>query len=334
MFTIPETMKAIVLDEAKNDFALSNTTLPIPEINEQQLLIKVEYAAINPVDAHLASTGCEQWHYPHIPLLDGVGTVVSCGCGHSPLLGQRVMWHGNLLKPGALAEYAVIESQAVAQIPDEIPAHIAACLPCAGLTAAFTLCTLAVQSGDKILIEQGGCAVSQLAIQIAKEYNLTVFTTADKTHHSYLKKLGADYIYDSNKKDLLEQIKLDLGHERFDHIIDSVGGDTIKRDIALLKFNGNVACLAQFPQLDSATLQAKSPSLHYISLAGAWLSNDICAQHKLGLKMSLLLEQVKNKHLCLPEVQAIAFNAQQVTEALQKQQQGDLFVKQVVAISA
>lgn len=332
MFAIPKTMKAIVLDEAKADFALSETTLPMPEINEQQLLIKVDYAAINPVDAQLAKTGCQQWHYPHIPLLDGVGTVVSCGCGHSPLLGQRVMWHGNLIKPGALAEYAVIESQAVAQIPDEIPAHIAACLPCAGLTAALTLCTLSVQSGDKILIEQGCGTVGQLAIQIAKEYNLTVFTTADKLHHQYLKQLGADFVYDANNNSVIEQIKLDLGHERLDHVLDTIGGDTIKRDIELLKFNGNIACLADFPQLDNATLQAKSPSLHYISLAGAWLSNDICAQHRLGLKASLLLEQVKSKQLCLPEVQTVAFSANEVTLAMHKQQ-GDLFVKQVVAIA-
>ena len=331
-------MKALVLEQAGENFSLTQKSVPTPEPAEGQLLVKMEYAALNPVDTKLALSGHSQWQYPHIPLLDGVGKVVASGDGHSrahnPLIDERVLWHADLTKAGVLAEYAVIDSHAVATVPDEIEPRAAATIPCPGMTAALSICTLSAQAGDKILIEAGAGAVGQFAIQLAKINNLTVYTTASKQHHKYLKDLGADYIFDYKSKNLVKDIKLTLGHERLDMVLDTIGGDVTARDIELLKFNGDIACLNSLPEIDPDLMFTKSPSIHMISLGGAWLANDMCAQQKLGLKGSCLLDLVVKKQLKLPEIHEIPFDAEQVTAAMRRQLAGGLFGKQVVKIES
>ncbi|MFD2166096.1 zinc-binding dehydrogenase [Thalassotalea euphylliae] len=334
MFVKPDTMKALVLEHAGEDFALTEMSVPVPEPKEGQLLIKVEYAALNPVDTKLALSGHSQWQYPHIPVLDGVGKVVASGDEHSPIFGERVIWHSDLTKQGVLAEYAVIDAHAVAVVPDEIASADAATIPCAGMTAALSICTLSAQAGDKILIEAGAGAVGQFAIQLAKINNLTVYTTASKQHHNFLKTLGADFVFDYKSDNLVDDIRETLGHERLDKVLDSIGGDVTVRDIELLKFNGSIACLNSLPELDPDLMFTKAPSIHVISLGGAWLSNDMCAQHKLGLKGSCLLELVTKKQLKLPDVIEIPFESQEVTSAMHRQLAGGLFGKQVVKIAS
>lgn len=333
MFVKPDTMKALVLEQAGEDFALTQIVVPTPDPAEGQLLVKMEYAALNPVDTKLALRGHSQWQFPHIPLLDGVGKVVASGDEPSPILGERVLWHADLTKPGVLAEYAVIDAHAVSVVPECIEPSAAATIPCPGMTAALSLCTLSAQAGDKILIEAGAGAVGQFAIQLAKINNLTVYTTASKEHHAFLKCLGADFVFDYKNKNLVKKIQQTLGHERFDLVLDSVGGDVTARDIELLKFNGGIACLNGLAEQDPNLMFTKAPSVHMISLGGAWLSNDMCAQHKLGLKGSCLLDFVVKKQLKLPDTIEIPFDAAQVTQAMHRQLAGGLFGKQVVKIS-
>lgn len=333
MQNITDKMSALALNEVGTDFKLTEQTLSVPKLTDKQLLIKVEYTGLNPVDSKLANSGHGKWQYPHVPGLDGVGIVVDSYTEHCPLIGKRVMWHSDLTKAGALAEYMVIDAHAVAQVPDEVDAAIAAAIPCAGMTALLTLCKLQVEEGETILIDAGAGAVGQFAIQLAKNKGLTVLTTASKSNHAFLSKLGADFVFDYKDPELVLKIKQALGVTPLDAVIDMMGGELTARNIDLIRFNGKVACVNGLSPQDQGLLFSKSPSIHIISLGGAWLSNDMCAQHKLSIKGEQLLEMVKNKELKVPDLSIIDFDAGAVTKAMHAQLKGGVFGKQIVKVS-
>lgn len=332
MLATPTTMKALVLPSPGEDFSLVETSLPTPTIGDGQLLVKMEYAALNPVDTKLAISGHDKWVYPHIPSLDGVGVVVGSYTEHCPLMHKRVMWHSDLTKPGGLAEYMVIDAHAVAEVPDEVSSKEAAILPCAGMTALIALCKLQLEAGDIILIEAGAGAVGQFAIQLAKSRDVTVFTTASKANHKLVRELGADEVFDYKDAKLVDKIKQTLGYQHLDAVLDSVGGDATARNIELLRFNGKLAMINNLPEIDQGLLFTKAPAINMVSLGGAWLSNDLCAQQQLGLKGRHLLELVSTKALKLPRVSLIDFTPFDVTQAMHQQLRRGLVGKQVVKI--
>lgn len=323
-------MRALVLEQPASDFKLTTRDMPVPIRNEGQLLVKVEYVGLNPVDSKLAKSGFPSWQYPHIPGLDAVGTVVESNTCCSPSIGDRVMWHADLSQQGGLAEYALVPCYAASIVPNDIPAQVAATLPCPAMTAALAICRLGVTEGDSLLVEAGAGAVGQFAIQFAKEKGALIFATASKQHHSYLKKLGAEEVFDYKAKDVDNKLKLAVGHTGLDAVIDSVGGNTTIRDIGLLRFGGSIACLNDLPSLDNGLLFSQSPSIHVISLGGGWLSNDLCAQQNMSFVGNLVLEKLQQQKLVTPEVLDIPFDAEAVTEAMHRQLAGGLFGKQVV----
>lgn len=331
--SIASSMRALVLTKASEDFELTETQLPVPSVGDGQVLIKVDYAALNPVDSKLAKTGHSAWQYPHIPALDGVGTVVDSYSPHCPLIGKQVLWHSDLSKAGALAEYVAIEAHAVSLLPEGVEPIKAAALPCAGMTAILALCKLQVEAGETILIEAGAGAVGQFAIQLAKAKGLTVLATASKANHKLVSCLGADHVFDYRDKHLVDKIKQALAYQLLDAVLDSVGGEATARDIELLRFNGRIACLTELPVIDAGLLFERSPAIHAISLGGAWLANDLCAQQKLSMMGDHLLELLASKQLHVPEIYSIEFDAEQVTKAMHAQLAGGLVGKQVVKVS-
>ncbi|MEH6552942.1 MAG: oxidoreductase, partial [Pseudoalteromonas tetraodonis] len=64
--TIPSSMQAIALIEPNEDINLSDTQLPVPQCTGNELLVKVEYVGLNPVDAQFAKSGFCLWQYPHV----------------------------------------------------------------------------------------------------------------------------------------------------------------------------------------------------------------------------------------------------------------------------
>ena len=197
--------------------------LPIPQPKEGQVLIKVEVAAINPIDWKLFSGGLHgivPVTFPYTPGFDISGSVHALGDGVTSLaVGDKVCVDIGLVETckdpapagpcGALAQYAVAFANTVSK-RNTLDAEVAAGLPLAGLTAYQALFTGAASSfagtklgsmttGQKLLILGGSTAVGQYAIQIAKNAGISVTATCsaatmpDGTLKSdYLKQLGAD----------------------------------------------------------------------------------------------------------------------------------------------
>ena len=109
----------------------------------------------------------------------------------------------------------------------------AALIPSVALTAWQTLFELAdLQAGQTVLIHAGAGGVGSIAIQLAKWRGATVIATASDYNHDFLRELGVD-------------IPVDYRTQRFedfaanvDVVLDSIGGDTQLRSMAILKEGG------------------------------------------------------------------------------------------------
>lgn len=331
--TIPEVMQAIVLTEPNEQMHLSEMILPLPECNDNELLVKVEYVGLNPVDGQFAQSGFCQWKYPHILGLDAVGIVVKAPQGVFPNVGERVMWHASIGDQGVLSEYASVANFAVSVVPQNVDALTASILPCAGMTALIALESLRLSEGETVLIEAGAGAVGQFAIQFAKQRGAIVFTTASKRNHKLLKQLGADAVFDYRDVKLCEKIHRELGPQGFDAVIDSIGGDNTIRNIELMHFCGRIACLKPLPKFEQELMFRKGPTISIISLCGAWLSKSLCAQQKMSFMSNLLLESVEKGKIKVPQIKMLEFTSKRVTEALSRQLDDSFTGKQVVKVS-
>lgn len=332
-FSIPQIMRAIVLAEPNEQISLTEIELPIPTCGDNELLVKVEYVGLNPLDGQHAKSGFCQWQYPHVLGLDAVGIVVKAPLGLYPNVGARVMWHASLADQGVLSEYAKVPNYAVSVVPNKVMPQQAATLPCAGMTALIALKKLQITEGDTLFVEAGAGAVGQFAIQFAKQHGADVFTTAAKHNHKWLKQLGADAVFDYKDKNLISKIQRELGSQGFTAVIDSIGGDNTSRNIELMRFCGRIACLKPLPILDQKLLFKIAPNISIVSLSAAWLTNSLCAQQHMSFMSKLLLENVESGAVKVPKISIINFSAIDISSALTKQLAGGFTGKQVVQVS-
>ncbi|MCQ8889842.1 zinc-binding dehydrogenase [Pseudoalteromonas carrageenovora] len=332
-YDIPQTMRAIVLPEPNEAINLADVEMPVPDCADNELLVKVEYVGLNPVDGYFAKTGFCKWQYPHVLGLDAVGVVVKAKKGVFPNVGERVMWHANIGEQGALSEYTKVANFAVSVVPDALNPAIAATLPCAGMAALISLDKINISEGDTVLIEGGSGAVGQFAIQYAKQRGADVFVTASKRNHKMVKQLGADAVFDYNDKKLCEKIRRELGPQGFDAVIDTIGGDTTLRNIELMRFCGRIACLNPLPSFDQDLMYHRAPNISVVSIGGAWLANSLCAQQRLSFMGNLLLEGAVNSEIKHPDITPVDFSAESVSQALNKQLAGGFTGKQIVKVA-
>lgn len=332
LFDLPSKMKAIVLEQPNEALSLSEVDLTLPQCAENEILVKVEFVGLNPLDAQFAKTGFCKWEYPHTLGLDALGTVVQATKGQFPNIGDRIMWHSSLAEQGVLSEFAKVPNFAVTLVPENIESNMAATIPCAGLSALISLEKTQVTEGDTVFIDAGAGAVGQFAIQLAKQRGARVITTASKHNHKLVKKLGADAVFDYKDSKLINKIRTSIGPQGFDAVIDTIGDESTIRNIELMRFCGRIACLKSLPILAPELMFRKAPNISIVSLGGAWLSNSLCAQQRMSFMNNLLLETLSKGDLIVPEISPVSFNAKSVTQALHQQINKGFTGKQVVEI--
>ena len=220
---------------------LQYTRVAIPTPADDQVLIKVESASVNPLDYHFMRGT------PYILRLmagigqpdeiaigrDFAGTVVATGSEVTALaVGDRVFGGTN----GAFAEYTVRGSTgSIARIPDGVSFAQAAGIPVAGLTALQALRDHGqLKPGQRVLINGASGGVGTYAVQIAKSMGAHVTGVCSGRNVELVKSLGADQVF--NYK---EESYLDSG-QRFDLIVDNVGNHSPMQNRAVLTEAGKL----------------------------------------------------------------------------------------------
>lgn len=179
--------------------------IPIPRPTAAQLLVKVAASSVNPVDWKLRQAQSLFYRpvsFPSIPGADLAGEVVEVGArvtGFKP--GDRIFAMANVGTGAASAEYAVVEEQAAARAPANLPLTEAAAIPLAGLTALQSLRDLGgIAAGQRVLIVGAAGGVGHFAVQIAKSYGVHVTAVCSSQHADMVRGLGADAIIDHTQR--------------------------------------------------------------------------------------------------------------------------------------
>ncbi|XP_021292713.1 2-methylene-furan-3-one reductase [Herrania umbratica] len=244
---VPSEMKAWVYGEYGGvDVLKFDEKVAVPQVKEDQVLIKVVAAALNPVDGkrRQGKFKATDSPLPTVPGYDVAGVVVKVGSQVKELKeGDEV--YGNINEKalegpkqfGSLAEYTAVEEKLLALKPKNLDFAQAAGLPLAIETAYEGLERTGLSAGKSILVLNGAGGVGSLAIQLAKQVfgASKVAATSSTGKLELLKSLGADLAIDYTKENF-EDLP-----EKFDVVYDAIG--QCDRAVKAVKEGGSVVAL-------------------------------------------------------------------------------------------
>lgn len=242
-------MKAVVVHEYGGPEVLKFEDVPRPEPKENEVLVRVIGAGVNPADPLIVSGKYAKEFGTHLPLIPGydiAGVVEKTGGKVTRFkVGDPVFAY--VLWGGGWAEYAVATEGEAAAKPVSLSFISAAAVPLVALTAWQALIDAAkLSAGQTVLIHGGSGGVGTMAIQIAKARGAKVIATASTRNQDLLKQLGADVSIDYTMTKF-EDVAKDV-----DVVLDSVGGDTLARSYGVVKKGGFIATLVS--RLDQTEL--------------------------------------------------------------------------------
>ncbi|MET4655985.1 NADPH:quinone reductase-like Zn-dependent oxidoreductase [Exiguobacterium sp. PvP048] len=317
-------MKAAQITKYSKVIEAQVNEVPVPEINDHEVLIKVKAAAINPLEMLIMTGSVKLIQDYAFPLTIGnelAGVVEKVGKQvHGFSVGDDV--YGRLLieKIGAIAEYAAVDTAALAIMPKNLSYEEAAAVALTGLTAYQGLHEeLNVRSGKTVFIPGGSGSFGQMAVPIAKTLGLKVIVSGNAESCERTMQLGADQYLDyatQNYEDLLTNV---------DYVIDTLGPKEFKKELSILKRGGRLLSLRTGPNKRFAQ-DRKFPfwKQTLCSLAGA--SYDRAAK-KQGVEYRFIfvradgtqlraITQIVEANQIVPALHPQRFTIEQVNEAL------------------
>ncbi|XP_061843334.1 reticulon-4-interacting protein 1 homolog, mitochondrial-like [Nerophis lumbriciformis] len=252
---LQSTMSAWVLDQfGTNEVLRFSEDTPVPTItSSSQVVVKVHATSLNPLDVAMRggygakllklrrdpfSLMDNDSDFPVILGRDVSGVVVDCGSAVAHFTPGDEVWAAvPPWKQGSLAEYVNLTEFEVSHKPKCVSHEEAASIPyvagtvLSALVNAGGLCRES-SSNKRVLIAGGSGGVGTFAIQLAKAWGAHVTVTCSHNAEGLVRGLGADEVVDYAAEDAADRLEM---MERFDLVLDGVGGCTEEWMVGLLK---------------------------------------------------------------------------------------------------
>jgi NADPH:quinone reductase-like Zn-dependent oxidoreductase len=275
--------KAIVVEDAPqaemksmkaarlNDWgkALELEDIPQPKPNDDEVLVRVHAASINPFDAAVQAGYMQSMAKTPMTLgSDFAGEVVSVGSNITHLKPGDAVYGLSPLGPGAFAEYTIAKAHEVTHKPKSLDYIASSAVPLPSMAAWKSLFELLqVKSGERLLILGAAGNVGGLAVQLAKADGVFVYGVDIPEKAKHVQKLGIDQFISNQER--FEDIVKDV-----DAVLDLVGGEFMDRSYSVLKPGGRyvTSLLMETPQEEPQRLGIRSMGL------AAWPNADILAK--------------------------------------------------------
>ena len=218
---------------------------PRPEPRPGEVVIEVAYAGVNRPDV---SQRLGRYNPPPgaspVLGLEVAGTVAAAAGDVGDLkVGDPVC---ALTPGGGYAEFVATPAAHCLPVPAGLTLLEAAALPENFFTVwvnVFETCRLA--AGETFLVHGGTSGIGLTAIQLAKAFGATVFTTAGSDEKTaFCKAIGADHAINYRTHDFVAEIQALAGKKGIDVILDMVGGEYIGKNLTLLATEGRLAFIA------------------------------------------------------------------------------------------
>jgi NADPH:quinone reductase-like Zn-dependent oxidoreductase len=222
-------------------------TVERPEPKAGEVLIRVRFAGVNPIDWKLRAGSLKQYMpvtLPTIPGLDVAGTVEALGEGvRGFAVGDRVFGRG----ASTYAEFAVAPITTIAQIPDGVSFEQAAPLHVGGVTAWLGVIDSGhVEAGQRLLVQGGAGGVGSIAVQLGRWKGAEVIATASTANVEFVRSLGAREVIDYTSVNVEDAV-----HD-VDVVFDTVGGEVTAHSWGVLKPGGILVTCVGVPDAETA----------------------------------------------------------------------------------
>src|SRR5438874_5784091 len=294
-------MKAVRIERYGNEDVLELAEVERPTPGDNELLVKVRAAAVNPVDWKIRE-GLGDIFGLKPPLILGcevAGTVEAVGrpirTGISDFVAGDEVYGYLGAYSGGYAEYVAAPASEFVRKPKHINFDTAASVPVAALTAwqgIFDHGELA--SGQRILITGASGAVGSMAVQLAKNKGAYVIGTGSGRNEEFVRKLGADEFIDYKKAKFEDKVS------GVDVVFDTVGGDTQERAFQTLKRGGVLVSTVSPPSAEKSKEFGVTVAMVVMTAKGDQLAkiNRLVESGKLKVRVAtvLPLTEVKKAH--------------------------------------
>lgn len=262
-------MKALLCTELGDPELLNVSEVDIPNLGDDEVLVKVEAAGVNFPDALLV-----QGKYqividpPFIPGNEICGVVESAGSNVSIPSGTKVI---GLPPIGGFAEYVSINKNLIIPVNSDFDVLSGASLPINYGTSYYALKRRAkAVSGETVLILGASGGIGTASIQLSKIMGLnTICAVGSEEKEAYVRNLGADEVIRYDKEDLKESAKNLTNGNGVDIVIDPVGGDATEQALRATAFNGRLLVIGfangQIPKISLNLTLVKG-----VSIVGVW----------------------------------------------------------------
>ncbi|MGM0415068.1 MAG: YhdH/YhfP family quinone oxidoreductase, partial [Bacillota bacterium] len=238
--------RALEIKEVDNEYVRNIIEKEISELPEGDLLIRVKYSSLNYKDAlsAIGNKGVTK-EYPHTPGIDAAGIVVEDKSNNFQE-GDRVIVTGydlGMNTAGGFAEYIRVPAEWAVKLPENLSLKESMTYGTAGFTAALSVHKLltAGTPGKNILVTgpSGGVGSFACSILAKKGYEITAATGKTEAKE-YFQNLGVSEIISRSEVD--DDSGRMLLKEKWDGVIDTVGGNMLATAIKSTKYAGAITC--------------------------------------------------------------------------------------------
>jgi NADPH:quinone reductase-like Zn-dependent oxidoreductase len=245
-------MRAVVMRSTGGPEVLELGELEDPEPGEEEVLVEVRAASVNPIDWKFRR-GLMPKELPAVLGSDISGAVVRSRSARFSE-GDQVF---GFAASGAYAERARARADMLAHRPDGVTHEQAAALPVAALTAWQALFDRGgLKRGQRALINGAAGGVGHLAVQLARDAGAHTIGTGSTRNRDFVLGLGAEEYVDYTAEDAATTVR-DAAV-----VFDTVGGDAGERLLATLREGGILVTIAGAPPIEAAQERGVRAELH------------------------------------------------------------------------
>lgn len=280
-------MKAIRVHQFGSADAMQLEDILVPEPGPGEALVKIEASGVNYIDTYHLS-GLYSMELPFTPGTEGAGVVEAVGPDVGTVSpGDRVAYCMSL---GTYAEYAIVASEKLVAVPENLSLKQVAAVLLQGMTAHYLArSTYPLRPGDTCLIHAAAGGTGQLLVQVAKIAGATVIgTVSTKEKAEIARQAGVDHIIRYTETDFEEETKKLTQGQGVPVVYDSVGQSTFDKSLAVLRPRGMMVLFGQssgkVPPFDplrlnwGGSLYVTRPTLgHYVAERDelVWRATDV-----------------------------------------------------------